>query len=189
MAFNDFSRHELVRMLELIEASLDCCDSSGVSELILRARELFEAEYAVCGLLEAGSPVVAASVNGNYPREWVDRYISGRRSLADPVVRFHSRYAVTRTWSEVFREYDDPAACRLVSDARDYGLNCGISGAIYLPDADKIAIFTFADKTDRFNDRHKIILDALAVHFSGALARSVRVLPDRVEPSVPLQIS
>jgi len=191
VSFDDLSKEELVTILELIERSQKCSSTHGLRELILKARELFEAEFAVCGLVEAGLPHVNAFVNGNYPEEWVERYSSENLHLHDPVVRFHSRYAMTQLWSDVFRHYEDPGARALIRDAGDYGLKFGISGAIYVPVADQVAIFSFSGERDRFTSRHKRIIDILTMHFSRALVNSVKpvgAVPHWDVPSLGFQM-
>lgn len=171
--YDYLSKSELVKILELIEQSLKCGSPDDVRDLIMSARQLFEAEFAVCGLLEAGLPHITGFVNGNYPDEWISRYMAEGLQRHDPVVRFHSSYATTQIWKDVFRKYGDPGARELLKDASDYGLKHGISSAIYVPEADKVAIVTFSDRQDRFKVRHKKIIDILSAHLNGALVRSV----------------
>jgi hypothetical protein len=61
-----------------------------------------------------------------------------------------------------------------VNEASDFGLRFGITGALYVPEIDNIAMFTFAGRTDKFGTRHKRIADILALHFTRALAGCAR---------------
>lgn len=184
MPFDDLSKDELVFILELIELSRKCSSQESLRDILLKARKLFEAEFAVCGVTEVGLPVITGYVNGTYPQEWVNRYKDGNLNLCDPIIRFQSKYAMTQIWTDVFRQYEDPGARKLVKDASDYGLKFGISGAIYVPEAEKVAIFTFADAQDRFTKRHKRILDILTMHLNGALLRSVDIVGKKAAPSL-----
>jgi hypothetical protein len=181
MPFDDLSKDELIRILELVEISQKCKSPEAVKSLILASKDVFEAEFAVCGFTSRGQqPLVTNFVNGNYPEEWVRRYTEENLCLHDPVVRFHSKYMLTQFWSDVFGFYDYPQANALINDARDYGLKFGITGAVYAPERDEVALFTFASDRDRFRKHHKRLLEILLTHFYSALNKSFIALP-RVE--------
>lgn len=173
MPFKDLEKKDLITILELIDEARRSHGAAGVQRLMLRAAGFLEADYAVCGLASTGqdgSPSARSFVNGNYPEEYARWYIEGACYRKDPVVRFHTRYALTRTWSEVFREFDDDGAREVVERASDYGLKFGVTGALYLPEVDNVAIFSFAGGRDSFNERHKRLADILAAHLVMALA-------------------
>ena len=143
----------------------------------MRAAGFLDADFAVCGLARAssgGAPVVTSFVNGNYPEEWARRYMSEACYRKDPVVRFHTRYALTRTWSEVFREFEDDGAREVVAEASDFGMKFGVTGALYVPEIDNVALFAFSGGRDKFGERHKRLADILATHFVRALAKCSR---------------
>jgi hypothetical protein len=173
MPFDDLAKDELINILELIDQAQRSSGAAQMQKLILNAARLLEAEFTVCGLARTGAdglPSVTSYINGNYPEEWVRRYIEGGYHLKDPIVRFHTRYALTQTWTDVFRQFEDKAACQVVAEASDYGLRFGITGALYIPEIDNVAMFTFAGRKDKFGARHKRIADILALHFTRALA-------------------
>ena len=181
MAFEDLSKDELIRILELIEISQKCKSPESVKSLILASKDVLEADFAVCGFASTGpQPMVTDFVNGNYPDEWVRRYTEENLCLHDPVVRFHSKYMLTQFWSDVFSFYDYPQANALIRDASDYGLKFGITGAVYAPERDEVAIFTFASDRNRFRRHHKRLLDILITHFYRALNESFSAI-SRVE--------
>lgn len=175
--YDNLSKLELVRILELIELSQKCFGPEDLRKLILESRDLFGAEYAVCGLLEPGKPVITSFVNGNYPEEWVSRYVSCNYQGDDPVVRFHSNFAVTQLWSDVFKRYNDQKSRDLRKNAGDYRLKHGVTASVYVPDIDKIALFSFSNARNVFKDRHKKLGDILAVHLHGALVRAISTSP------------
>ncbi|MBW7957493.1 MAG: autoinducer binding domain-containing protein [Deltaproteobacteria bacterium] len=177
MPYGNLSKRELVRILELIELSQKCFGPEDLKKLILDSRDLFGAEFAVCGLLEPGRPVITGFVNGNYPEEWVSRYMSCNYQGDDPVVRFHSNFAVTQLWSDVFKRYNDPKSRELLKNASDYRIKHGVTASVYVPDIDKIAVFSFSDSRDVFKDRHKKLGDILAAHLHGALVRAISPSP------------
>jgi len=173
MPFDDLEKKELITILELIDEARRSHGAAGVQRLILRAAGFLEADYAVCGLASTGrdgAPSVRSFVNGNYPEEFARWYIEGACYRKDPVVRFHTRYALTRTWPEVFGEFDDDGAREVVERASGYGLKFGVTSALYLPEMDNVAIFSFAGGRDSFKERHKRLADILAAHLAGALA-------------------
>lgn len=181
MPFDDLAKNELISILELIEISQKCKSPESVKSLILASKDVLEADFAVCGFTSTGpQPMVTDFVNGNYPDEWVRRYTEENLCLHDPVVRFHSRYMLTQFWSDVFSFYDYPQANALIKDASDYGLKFGITGAVYAPERDEVAIFTFASDRNRFRRHHKRLLDILITHFYRALNESFSAIP-RVE--------
>lgn len=177
MPFHDLEKKELISILELIDQAQRSEGAHDVQKLILRAAGFLEAEFAVCGLVRTGIdglPAVTSFVNGNYPEEFARNYIRGAYYRKDPVVRFHTRYALTRTWSEVFREFEDNGARQVVAEAADYGLRFGVSGALYVPEIDNVALFAFAGRQDNFGERQKRLADILAMHFTRVLAACSR---------------
>lgn len=177
MPFEDLAKNELISILELIDQAQRSFGPAQVQKLILNAAGLFEAEFTVCGLVRTGTdglPAVTSFINGNYPEEWVRRYIERDYYLKDPVVRFHTKYALTQTWTEVFRQFEDKAARQVITEASEYGLKFGLTGAVYLPEIDNIAMITFAGRKDKFGSHHKRIADILTLHFTRALAGCAR---------------
>lgn len=177
MPFDDLAKNELISILELIDQAGRSSGASGMQKLMLGAAGLLEAEFTVCGLVRTGMdglPAVTSYVNGSYPDEWVRRYIERGYHLKDPVVRFHTKYALTQTWTDVFRRFEDKEARQVVSEASDHGLRFGITGALYVPEIDNIAMFTFAGRTDKFGPHQKRIADILSLHFTRALAGCAR---------------
>lgn len=172
MPFDDLAKNELISILELIDQAQRCSGVLDVQKLILKAAVLLEAEHTVCGLVRIGAdrlPVVTSYINGNYPEEWVRRYIEKGYQLKDPVLRFHTQYAMTQTWSDVFRHFEDKEARQVVGEASDYGLKFGLTGAVYIPEISNIALYMFAGRNDNFDAHHKRMADILSMHFTKAL--------------------
>lgn len=173
MPFDDLAKNELISILELIDESQRCSNAQDLQKLIVKAAPLLEAEYAVCGLVCAGKdgvPAITSYINGNYPEEWVRRYIEKGYHLKDPVIRFHTNFAFTQTWADVFRQFEDKAAMQLVGEASDYGLKYGLTGAVYVPEMSNIAMFIFAGRNNNFGAHQKRMADILSMHFTRALA-------------------
>lgn len=175
MPFEDLAKEELIGILELIDEAQRATGAAEVQKLILGAARLLEAEFTVCGLVSGAGPSVTSYINGNYPEEWVRRYIERGYHLKDPIVRFHTRYALTQSWSDVFRQFEDKDARQVLGEASEYGLRHGITGALYVPELDNVAMFTFAGRRDKFGARQKRIADILSMHFVRALTDCVNV--------------
>lgn len=170
----DLTKSELVGILEIIEAAQACADKTRARELLLKARDLVEAEWAVSGIITAQPslpPEIVCVLNGNYPEDMFGHYLSGRLYVKDPVVRYHANFSMTRLWSEILKEVDDDAARQVVNYASDFGLRYGVSSGLYLPDTESVAITSFAGPKDKFKGRHKYVADILAAHLNRALVR------------------
>lgn len=177
MPFDDLAKTELISILELIDQAQRSFGAVDMQSLVLKAAGLLDAEFTVCGLCRTGmdgQPAVTSYVNGNYPEEWVKRYIEKGYHLKDPVVRFHTQFAMTQTWSNVFRQFEDKGARQVVGEASDFGLKFGITGALYVPEIENIAMITFAGRRDNFGARHKRIADILTMHFTKAMIACAR---------------
>ncbi|MBE7415136.1 MAG: autoinducer binding domain-containing protein [Deltaproteobacteria bacterium] len=192
MPFEDFSKKELISILEIIESAQKCTGADQIKDLILKARGVVEADYAVCGLLgkeKSGAPCISSYINGNYSDEWVNRYMNEGYAANDPIVRHMSKYSLSRLWTEIFKEHRDPASTRLLKDAEDFDLKFGVTGGVFVPELDQVAIFTFAGGKDRFRAHHKRIMDILVLHLQSALVTSIATdaalekLPDKGMPN------
>lgn len=176
MPFEDFSKEELIRILEIIEFAQKCSGADQIKNLILRARGVMEADYAVCGLLgkeKSGAPCISTYINGNYADEWVNRYINEGYAVNDPIIRHMSKYSLSGLWTEIFKEHKDPASKRLLKDAEDFDLKFGVTGGVFVPELDQVAIFTFAGGKNRFRPHHKRMMDILVLHLQNALINSI----------------
>lgn len=190
MSLEDFTKTELVQILELIETAGSCSGAKDLQKLILTARDLVEADFAICGLLKAGVPEIILHVNGNYPDEWIGRYMSEKFYLTDPVVRYISNYAHTQLWTDIFSAYKDDLSKKLIRDAGDFKINHGITSGIYIPELDNIAVFTFSGDKNRFTQRHRTIVDILMLHFNKALLRNIGITPGRrLAEGLPVSIA
>ncbi|GMR05059.1 MAG: hypothetical protein BMS9Abin23_0989 [Thermodesulfobacteriota bacterium] len=171
-----FTRRELLSILELVEDSRTCTTLEEARALVMRAAELLSADYSVCAVADLSKICeadAASVVNGGYPEEWLDIYFKERMYRFDPVVRYHQRYSLSRTWSEINKHFDDGEAGKLIKSARDFGLNYGISSSILSPESGKMSLFCFASEKDNFQPHHKRILDTIALHLNIALNSAV----------------
>ncbi len=172
MSIKELSRKELINVLEIIEGAQNCASEKELKSLILRAKDIVSADYAICGLGKINGHMlseVVNVVNGNYPRGWMETYMKEKLYFGDPVVRYYSRFSLTQHWSDIVKHFNDSLARPAIDCALDHGLNAGISSGIYVPEMECVGIFTFAGEQDRFDDHHKKIVDILALHLNKAL--------------------
>jgi hypothetical protein len=174
----DFSKHELVSILETVEAARNCSDEISLRQLIKQVKELVCADNCICGLANMdakGLTDVVTVVNGDYPEQWLNLYLAGELYKKDPVVKFHAQFGLTQLWKDTFELYDEEASKQVLMCAGDFGLNHGITGGIFDPDMKNLSIFSFSGDADRFNAHHKNIVDVVTLHLHRALARTYRI--------------
>lgn len=175
MDLKDFSKEELISILEIIERARNCKGRNHLKDIMLRAKELVCADKAICGIAKVSDSdvtEVVTVVNGNYPEGWLARYTSEKLYLIDPVVRYHTRFSTTRFWDEIFKISKDRQERLVIEHASDFGLRHGISSGIYDPVNENIGIFAFGGEKDRFVPHHKKIIDILTLHLNNALFRT-----------------
>ncbi len=180
MSIEGFSKKELVSILEIIEGASVCTTEHDLGRLLLRAKEVLCADYSICGLgrVSCGElKEVVRIINGNYPEDWLDRYTSEQLYRIDPVIKRHARFSVTQLWSDIFKTSNDDSSRAFIRNAGDSGLRYGVSSGIFLPRREEIVIFSFAAKKNRFNDRHKRMMDIITLHLNSALVNTIKENP------------
>ncbi len=187
MSIKNFSKIELVNILEIIEGAQECATENDLKALILRTKDLVTADFAICGLGRISGNMlseVVSVVNGNYPQGWLDSYMSEKLYFGDPVVRYYSRFSLTQYWADIIKHFGDSLARPAIDCAAGYGIRAGISSGIYVPETACVGIFSFAGDRDRFKDHHKKIVDMLSLHLNRALVRTSAGLPPEGPPDV-----
>jgi hypothetical protein len=172
----EFSRGELISMLEVIETAGACGSAEELKALLLRTKDLLGADFAIsgaCALPDTASTRIVLALNGNYPQEFVNTYLTEHFHKTDPVVRYLSRFSFTQTWGEIFRASADASSTRAINTAGDFGLKYGVSTGVYMPRDETLNIFSFAGPRDLFGERQKKILEALSLHLNKAMTRAV----------------
>ncbi len=148
------SKKELVAIMEVIESALICDDKRDVQNLIIRVKDLFDADYCICGIGKILADAIlepSAIINGNYPEEWVDMYKSERFYTRDPIVKFHSKFVMTQLWSDTFKSYKDKETNKFLQRAADFGLEYGISSGVHDPELGNTSLFSFASNRQEFS--------------------------------------
>jgi len=176
---NDFSKQELVSILETIDAAGACCTRDDLKAALHKAREVIGADFAVSGVCAlAGGEVtgVDLAVNAGYPVEFVKLYLSEHYYRVDPVVRHLTKYSFTQSWAEIFERTADAGSApvrSVISTALDFGLKHGISTGVYVPGREQLNVFSFAGPGTIFGGYQKKVLDVLLLHLNKAMDRVV----------------
>lgn len=174
MQIKGFSRKELISILEVIDGARRCMSDDELNLLLLKAKELVCADYAVCGrgiIQGATLTSIHHIIKGNYPEAWLSTYMEDKLFKKDPLIKYHARFSMTQFWSDIFKAFDDPDSMTIIKRARNFGLVHGISGGIYSPDEGELSLFVFSGEKDRFGKHQKRVLDLLILHLNRALER------------------
>jgi len=175
MDSKDFSKEELIGILEVIEGASSCVRPDDLKDVMLKARELVSADKVICGIakvLDGEVKDIVSVVNGNYPMEWLSSYLSGKLYFVDPVVRFHTRYSLTQFWSDIFKVSTDRQSRLAIDHAADFGLKFGLSSGIFVPESNNVSILAFSGDRNRYDTHHKKIMDIISLHINNALINS-----------------
>lgn len=170
----NLSKSDLVAILGLIEYARSCRTAGGFRALLMRTKDLLDAEYAICGSAGVeGLRVKGLSsvVNGNLPEAWLSHYAIEEFCSADPILNYHARYSRPELWSEAMKVVDTPESRRVYNHATDFGLRYGLATGVYVPERQEICVCSFSGGRNVFNDRHKNLLDILVLHINNAYSR------------------
>lgn len=189
----DFTKRELIAIIETIEAARTCTSESVLNKVIRRVKGLVSAESCICGLASIESNElknVLKVVNGGYPDEWLKLYMAEELYKTDPIVDHHLKFSMTQLWSDTYKLYGDRTSRDFIKRASDFGLNQGISSGIHDQERRFTSIFSFASGTERFSVRHKKIVDIMTLHLHRALVRTYILTRLTVRPaSLPRNIN
>ncbi len=168
------SKSDLVAILGLIEHARSCRTTEGFRELLMRTKDLLDAEYAICGSAGVEGLRVkrlASAVNGNLPEAWLSHYAIEEFCSADPILNYHARYSRPALWSEAMKVVDTTESRQVYNHASDFGLKHGIAAGVYVPERQEICVCSFSGGRNVFKGRHKNLLDILLLHLNSAYSR------------------
>lgn len=192
---SDFSKDELVAILEIIEGACMCDSADKMKALLLRTKDLVEADYAACGIGELegfGLGDRITVINGNNPKEWIDMYVAGKMHRSDPMVKYHARCSMAQVWSEILKGPLDTESMRTAELAMSFGIRHGVSNGVYVPEENKLGIFAFSSPQDRFRDHHKKLIDVVSLHLNRALLDITKShkesVSGHIDSTIPLRL-
>ena len=178
MSSKDFSKSELVKVLEIIDATYECSSASKLRQILSRTKELIGADFCISGFGKFDEDINLDDfliVNGDYPEEWLKLYLEKGLYKADPIVKHHTSFVATQFWTDTYKQYDDEVTHKFLSCAEDFGLKWGMSSGVFDPVSGKTSIFSFACRKKRPNKHHKKIIDEVVLHLHKAIAGIRRI--------------
>ncbi len=108
-----------------------------------------------------------------YPREWREHYNANNYMVIDPTVQYCAQNITPMAWDDGLLRSDSGEVRRFMSEARDFGLNSGVSFPIHTAQGD-FAMLSFA--SDRLEGQQGCIQRVLPLGqlFAAYLHEAVR---------------
>lgn len=181
----EFSKKELVGILETIQSILVCKSEADVKILLEKAKELVCGEYSICGLgvyNNKGVPEVNNVINGSYPEGWFEVYREEKLYEIDPIVWHHHKFLGTQIWADTYKKYKERISPKFIYNADSFGLSFGIAGGVHSPNNMLTSVISFAGKKKYFGTHQKVIIDILTPHFHQAIVRACKGNENRPLP-------
>ena len=150
-----------------------------IASQIIRHLSHIGVEHVIAGTYPVHEPnrrrQLGHAVFGNYPMEWVERYLSRGYVLKDMVIR----RAMTNADPFFFDELapltqDDPMTRQIAEEAREFNLGQGFAGAVPTFDQQMVG-FTFAGRHFEINPES---MGALTLTASYAIGRAISLRQD-----------
>jgi LuxR family transcriptional regulator, quorum-sensing system regulator BjaR1 len=163
-----------------------------ISAQLVRHLSQIGAEHVIAGAFPADEPnrrrQLSHSIFGNYPREWVERYLARHYILKDPVILRAKMNAdpFFFDWSELAPFTDaDAEVRRIAAEAREFHLVQGFSGAMQTLDGQIIG-FTFAGRHFESDPDRRGVLTLIA---SYAIGRAIALHQESPEQAKEIRLS
>lgn len=80
-----------------------------------------------------------------YPREWREHYTANNYMVIDPTVQYCAQNITPMAWDDSLLRSDSGEIRRFMSEARDFGLNSGVSFPVHTAQGD-FAMLSFASE-------------------------------------------
>jgi DNA-binding CsgD family transcriptional regulator len=174
---SDLTKHELVTLLELIQASLKVNSEEEFKTLLSRLEELVPSTHTIIclGKIDADTHFKGfmKMVNVSYPLDWIEHYMQEGYAEVDPILRSHFGRFSTQIWSETYRQAVSPREQEFIKDAGAFGLSEGITLGVACHRNGAGSVFSFAGKSMSDHARHATMLQYLIPHLHVALMRTL----------------
>ena len=167
MDYKDFSKGEMVDILDIINLSLACSTRSDMSEALTRVKNLICADQVIGGIGvidQKEGPKIFDLINVDYPHDWLAHYAKGSVYRTDPVLIHQLKVMKPQFWSEAYNAFPGEPYTDFARLASDFGLRHGITAGCSSAQKDIISVFSFAGDQNRFHEHHKKILDVVTPH-------------------------
>ena len=169
------AQHELIALLELIQASLQIGKEDEFKQLLSQVGRLIPCTNIVAGLGKIDSARqfqgLVRGINVSYPLDWIKTYLEEGYAAVDPVFRCHFSYFTTQIWSETYRRITSLQEKEFIGQASAFGLSEGVTTGIVSDEQGAASLFSFAGPSMADHPRHMAVLEYLVPHLHVALMR------------------
>ncbi len=180
-----FSKRDLEEILGIIHDSTTCRSEPELMRLMVRVRDIVEADRSVCGLGDKSGQIKI--LNESFPVDWMHRYQDEVLSVSDPVVNYIMTFFKTCLWKDAVEVFPGKPYTDLMGKAAEHGLKHGVAGGVNGKTQNFGSIFSFSSVSDRFGGRQKKILDVVVPHLHQAVMRvTSAIIPKdkEIEPAL-----
>lgn len=146
-------------LVALISDSLRCSSDGEFSGLLKRLSDLLRADFCMCALININARRRIRRfdvLNGNFPSEWLETYLSKKYYLYDPIVRENHKHFKVQSWEDTYPKYRN--ADHIMSHAREFSLERGCSYGIKSDDGRSGSLFSFSGASVWKSERNSTIL-------------------------------
>jgi len=172
MEYKDFSKNDLMKILELIQAAVHCRTEADIAAATARLKELVSAEMGICCLGNATTGKIEKYINLNYPLEWLTMYAENALYKHDPIVRYNYSFFEPQFWTTAAEVFNEQPSIELMNNASEFGLKYGVaSGVDGVGAKGRGSLISFSSRQNIFTDYELKILDVITPHIHQALVR------------------
>lgn len=173
MNYSEFSKHELMLILEAIQSALRCKIEDDIRNLIKLIKEIIGADYSVGGAAGDSKNIgeIRHIINVDYPDEYMQIYSKQKLYEKDPVTLWQFQNTGAQIWTDTYRLFKNKIPKNLIARAADFDVRYGVSGGVTSPDTKTASIINFSGKKNIFGSHQKAVVEILAPHIHQALVR------------------
>lgn len=168
--YKDFSKNDLMKILDLIQTTVNCRTESDIVAATARLKELVSAEKGICCLGDASTGKLEKYINLNYPDEWLIMYAENKFYEHDPIVRYNYSFFEPQFWTTAVETFSEQPCVDLMNNASEFGLNYGIASGVNGLGV-RGSLVSFSSRKNVFTPYELKILDVLTPHIHQALVR------------------
>jgi LuxR family transcriptional regulator, quorum-sensing system regulator BjaR1 len=161
-----------------------------ISSQLLRHLGQIGAEHVIAGTFPSDEPnrrmQLSHALFQNYPKEWLERYLSRGYLLRDPIFLRSQSKADPFYWDELIPYMDaDPRGRRIMEEGREFGLVDGFSAAIQTLDGQTVG-FSLAGRRIETDPEMRGVLTLVANY---AIGRAIALQQESSNQKRELRLS
>ena len=178
------SKNDALRILDLIELSLNCKDRDDFIKLMYKFREHVNLQYIVCGHADIESLIINQnlkyeSINISYPEEYLDIYNSNHQYANDHILHDYFKTFKIQHWRDVEAKYEVESWQDVLETSVDFGMMDGYTYGTCDENLINGTCFFFADNKIDNESRTEQIIKHTVPHLSEALKNVLKAPPKR----------